>query len=119
MTLRLLITIIFSLVALTAQAEERVLTGAEISTVLADNILVGATTDVKVEQIFQKAGVTLYIEGNAQSQGLWKVEGDSYCSVWPPSEHWACYTVTQDANKITFISKFGTRYAMKPKERQD
>ena len=91
-----------------AQAAEVPLSGTEIQLILSDKILYSKD----VEQIFQKSGVTFYISGGNQSQGNWKIEGDKYCSQWPPNQAWACYDITRDGKKITFISKDGNRTEM-------
>lgn len=92
----------------TAQAAEIKLSGAEMQATLYDKILYGKD----IEQIFQKSGATFYSAGGGQSQGNWKIDGEKYCSQWPPNEAWACYDMTQDGNKITFISKDGNRTEM-------
>ena len=91
-----------------AQAAEVKLSGADMQLIINDKILYGKD----VEQIFQKSGVTFYSSGGNQSQGNWKVEGDKYCSQWPPNQAWTCYDITQDGNKITFVSKDGNRTEM-------
>lgn len=99
-----------------ALATGRELAGAEITAVLSDQIFVGADPADDIEQIFQKSGLTLYSANGAQSQGTWKVDGNKYCSVWPPSEHWSCYAVVQEGEVITFVSTSGTRYPVKLKQ---
>jgi hypothetical protein len=89
-------------------AAETKLSGAEMQSILNDKILYGKDA----EQIFQKSGVTFYSAGGNQSQGYWKIDGEKYCSQWPPNEAWACYDITQDGNKITFVSKDGNRTEM-------
>ena len=90
-------------------AEEKKLSGDDILTALSDQVLAGKEG---VSQIFQKSGVTYYSENGSQSQGLWKVQGDKYCSQWPPSQAWPCYDVLRDGLKIVFVSGSGTRYEM-------
>ncbi len=91
-------------------AAETKLSGAEISAALTDvSLYAGETT----EQIFLTGGKTAYIEGGSVSHGAWKVDGDQYCSVWPPSPVWACYDVTLEGAVITFISQGGRRYPMR------
>lgn len=34
------------------------------------------------------------------NEGQWKVDGDLYCSVWPPSETWICYDVAREARGL-------------------
>jgi hypothetical protein len=98
------------LAATVATAEEQPLNGAAITAVLADTTLIA---DGDVQQVFQKGGLTLYTQGVNTSQGFWKVEGDAYCSQWPPNETWSCYEVTQGGDEITFIGKTGKRYPMR------
>lgn len=90
------------------QAAEMKLDGAEMQSILNDKVLYGKDA----EQIFQKSGVTFYSSGGNQSQGNWKIDGEQYCSQWPPNQTWACYDITQDGNKITFVSKDGNRTEM-------
>jgi hypothetical protein len=108
--------ILLVLMSSPARADEKSLTGPEIMTALSDQTLVGADASQNIEQIFQKSGLTLYSSNGAQSQGFWKVDGDKYCSQWPPSENWSCYAVVQEGSLITFVSGGGTRYPMRPKE---
>jgi hypothetical protein len=98
------------LMAHPALAEERKLNGAEIEAALTDHTFRGDDRGKVTEQIFQKGGSTYYsVDGN-QSQGIWRVTGDQYCSKWPPSDSWACYDVTVDGETLTFISGTKTRY---------
>lgn len=95
-----------------AQASETKLSGAEIAVMLHDVKLSAKDRGLSVFQIFQKAGVTLYIVNGQQSQGFWRVEADKYCSQWPPSEHWDCFDVTRNGKTIAFISAQGKRYEL-------
>lgn len=54
-------------------------------------------------QDFRTSGKTLYNSG-ADSWGTWKVQGDRYCSQWPPNGAWACYDVdiSADGQSIRF-----------------
>ena len=93
-----------------AFAEKQSLTGVDIGQSLTGHTLQGVRDDGKEwQQIFQKSGVTFYSVGNAQSQGLWEVRGEQYCSQWPPNESWACYAMTRDGNTFHFISAEGQR----------
>lgn len=105
----LLLVLVF---AHSALAEERKLTGPEISAALTGHDFVGTNDGRKVEQSFMKSGGTMYTDGGNVSQGFWDVRGDQYCSQWPPHESWACYDVTADGNAITFIGSGGARYPM-------
>lgn len=95
------------LMALPALADETRLDGAGITAALMDKTLVyddGAT------QIFHADGTTTY-ENGKPSIGRWALRGDRYCSVWPPSDLWACYDVLQsaDGQSLTFVSDSAER----------
>ena len=93
-----------------AFAQDQKLTGIEIQAALSDHTLQGTREDGKLwQQIFQKSGATFYSVGSAQSQGLWEVRGDQYCSQWPPNESWTCYGMALDADDYYFISASGQR----------
>lgn len=67
-------------------------------------------------QSFDDGGATIYTKGGTQSPGRWDVRGDQYCSLWPPSDVWACYAMTIDASdpaheQVTWISADGHRNA--------
>ena len=60
-------------------------------------------------QTFYKSGKTLYDAGRP-SWGNWRVQGDQYCSQWPPNAGWECYDFERSAGtgaSIRFISKTG------------
>jgi len=85
-----------------AQEAWQPMSGAEIA---------GALTDRKLEygtawQEFRASGRTLYNAG-ADSWGYWAVRGDQYCSMWPPSDLWACYTMEQRNDLLRFVGAAG------------
>lgn len=47
------------------------------------------------EQEFLAGGITQYTHGWL-NEGRWKIEGDSYCSLWPPGTGWTCFVVEED-----------------------
>jgi hypothetical protein len=98
-----------------AFADEKLLDGATLKNVLSDVTLTSNETGRAIEQVFQAGGVTFTVdvESKAQSSGFWRIEGDKYCSQWPPSEHWACYDVLSNEQGVVFVSSNGTRYQMK------
>ena len=51
-------------------------------------------------QKFLGAGVTIYESRNNLSAGSWKVEGDRYCSQWPPSDGWSCFAVSRSKDGL-------------------
>ena len=109
--MRLVIIIIVLCMSLVSSAwAERLLSGSEVSLLLSDGTLTANRDGKTIKQIFQKGGMTLYIENGAQSQGLWKIEGDKYCSQWPPNETWSCYAMSRDGSTVIFSSANGTRY---------
>ena len=60
-----------------------------------------------VWQTFEGSMLTQYFSG-APSAGRWAVRGDRYCSLWPPSDLWACYDVQQNGQTIRFIDDAGS-----------
>jgi hypothetical protein len=100
------------LISAQAFAAETILKNAEIIVLLTDVVLNAESNGQSANQIFQKSGATFYNAGGSQSQGTWKVEGDQYCSTWPPNPSWACYDVARDGDKVTFIAKSGKRFEM-------
>jgi hypothetical protein len=89
-----------------AAAEWQSLHGEAIAAALSARVLVypgGAT------QNFFADGRTLYEAGNGPSWGRWRVDGDRYCSQWPPREAWDCYAVDREARglDLRFVDKGG------------
>ncbi len=64
-------------------------------------------------QRFYESGRTLYNDGR-DSWGYWRVDGDRYCSQWPPSESWTCYDMRawEEGSQVwvVWIGPNGTRY---------
>ena len=108
----LALTFLFTLSAL---AEERKLTGAEIRAALSDKIVEGIDdSGRRYTQVFQKAGLTIYnVMPSSSSNGLWDVRGDQFCSQWPPSKNWSCYDVTGEGKALTFIASDGKLWPVK------
>ena len=76
--------------------------------------LTGATIEgPDWSQTFEKGGATEYVSQGKQSNGRWDAQGDQYCSMWPPSDQWSCYAVTEevgaDATTISWIRADGSR----------
>ena len=57
-------------------------------------------------QDFRASGRTLYNAGR-DSWGYWRVEDDRYCSMWPPSDLWACYRLERKGARIRFVGDTG------------
>ena len=91
--------------ALPAQAAEKHLSGAEIAALLPTIVAVGDET----RQTFAASGATTYVDRGRGTYGTWRVEGDRYCSQWPPERAWSCYTVSvdEDASTITWTAQNG------------
>ena len=81
----------------------RVLSGAEVQVALEGRTLIyeNATQD------FRASGRTLYVFGGEDSWGYWRVEGDAYCSQWPPSDLWACYEIAVWQDNVRFVGSGG------------
>ena len=101
---------------LSGQASENVVKSPELETLFTDVSLYGVGDNAQVEQIFQKSGVTFYLENGSSTQGNWKIENDKYWSQWPPNPSWACYDVLRDGDVVTFVSSTGKRTPMSLKK---
>ncbi len=89
---------IVALAAGPAAAEDwRMLTGPEITQALAARLVVYETG---ARQDFMAGGLTTYEKQGSVSSGAWRVEGDRYCSQWPPRDAWACYDVAVSADGL-------------------
>ncbi|MTI03636.1 hypothetical protein [Roseibium sp. RKSG952] len=86
-----------------AADEFRQLTGDEILTALTGQKLVYTNG---AWQTFDDTMLTQYFSGRP-SAGHWAVRDDQYCSLWPPSDLWACYTVQQSGDTIRFVGEGG------------
>ncbi|MEP4194190.1 MAG: hypothetical protein ABJL99_00985 [Aliishimia sp.] len=94
--------LIAALFAMPAMAQEAwvSLTGPEIQ-----DALTGRTLQYSAAwQDFRASGRTLYNSG-ADSWGYWAVRGDQYCSMWPPSDLWACYDMERAGNRLRFVGQ--------------
>ena len=98
-----------------ALAEERKLTGDEIKTALSDKKVAGTTENgAGWTQSFKANGDTLYhLTGTEAQNGAWEVQGDRFCSQWPPDPAWVCYDVTGENDRITFVSDTGKLWPAK------
>jgi hypothetical protein len=96
------LAIIMALLPGMTMAEDwRALKGPEIPTALVARDVIYA--DGK-RQSFKADGATFY----GDTIGRWRVDGDSYCSVWPPSDRWACYGVEVMGQDIRFVGADGS-----------
>lgn len=57
-------------------------------------------------QDFRATGRTLYNAGR-DSWGYWRVQGGQYCSMWPPSDLWACYEIETASGALRFVGASG------------
>jgi len=80
------------------------LTGPQITQALSARVL---GYDKGASQTFFADGRTLY-ETDKPEWGRWRVQGDLYCSQWPPSDRWVCYGVTRDGPDIGFVAGDGS-----------
>lgn len=103
------LSVLLLLCASSACAET--LNGKAIEPLLNDNTVYGLPlAPDSWRQSFAKDGETIYMDASgAKTFGQWLVRGDKYCSLWPPSDRWACYEMengTDAAGKpiVTWIS---------------
>lgn len=78
------------------------MSGAQIETALTGRVL----QYTSAHQDFRASGRTRYVAGR-ERWGYWRVQGDSYCSQWPPSDLWACYTMARSGDQLRFIGAAG------------
>ena len=116
MNLKTLFVLAIVISPVPAVAEEVGVKSPVLEKLFTDQSLYGTGAKAGVEQIFQKSGVTFYLENGTSSQGTWKIENDKYCSQWPPNPSWACYTVMRDGDGVTFVSTSGARFPMSLKK---
>ena len=57
-------------------------------------------------QDFRATGRTLYNAGR-DSWGYWRVQGDQYCCMWPPSDLWTCYNIKVATDALRFVGAGG------------
>ena len=80
------------------------MSGAEITAALTERALKYSMATQK----FYASGRTLYDAGRP-SWGYWRVEGDEYCSQWPPSDLWACYRMERLGDQLRFVGEQGEK----------
>jgi hypothetical protein len=99
--------LMFLLRATPAMADDwQALTGDQITLALTARVL---AYDGGETQQFNADGTTRY-ESPDVSHGQWRVQGDQYCSQWPPSDRWSCYGVQAEAAglDIRFVAGDGS-----------
>jgi hypothetical protein len=57
-------------------------------------------------QNFEVGGLTVYF-ADEPSTGAWRIEGNQFCSQWPPSDRWTCYDVEAKDGAVRFIGAGG------------
>lgn len=96
----LISALMIALTALPGMAQEWVaMSGAQIRDALTGRVLAYPDTT----QDFLASGRTLYIHKGRESWGYWRVQGDQYCSQWPPNDLWACYDMERRGAVLRFV----------------
>lgn len=88
-------------------AGEVQLSGPEITSALSGKTVEGEHEGSTWTQEFMVSGETIYVTNGRKDPGSWQVRGDQYCSLWPPSDSWDCYTITRDGDMINFVPAGG------------
>ena len=96
--------IIAVLLLMPVQTGAETLTGAQIAEALTARVL---QYDDGARQEFKEDGRTLY-ETDKPEWGHWRVQGEQYCSQWPPSDRWTCYGITGDGQQVGFVAGNGS-----------
>jgi hypothetical protein len=84
----------------------RALDGAGVAKALTSRVL---QYKDNAQQDFFADGRTLY-QTRDSSWGKWRVDNDRYCSIWPPADGWACFSVSisDDGLRIQFTDSDGS-----------
>ena len=99
MTRTLLMAAAAVLMCKSAMAAPKLLSGEEIAALLPTIIALSPQS----RQTFSAAGPTTYTDRGRDTFGSWRVQGDKYCSEWPPAGGWSCYAVEYDPDTATLI----------------
>ncbi len=110
--MKLALVLVFSLALPVGAFAGDALSGEGIAALLTEATLYGTDHGQPVEQVFLKSGVTYYSLPNSQQQGSWKIQGNKYCSAWPPNSSFTCYAVLNDGASVTFVATDGKRSVM-------
>lgn len=96
-------------VAQPAGADWRTPAEDEIRAFLSGYTVSGNQDGMAWKQEFFPSGATNYYQGDMRdaSFGLWTVRGNLYCSKWPPVEHWSCYRLLVDGERLVFEPEGG------------
>jgi hypothetical protein len=103
---RLALTLLLILpTAQTGHAELRSAQEGEIFALLAGNTAIAIETEgTPWRQLFKTDGTTVYYSGSRPgSLGKWRMEGDQYCSLWPPARNWECYDVQINLDTVPHL----------------
>jgi hypothetical protein len=98
------IILLFCAMPTSATAAERDLTGPEIALYLSGHTIIGQQGAQRWTQSFAVDGTTSFAMGRPSDPGLWKIEGDRYCSQWGANAAWSCWIVRVDGDAVTFIN---------------
>lgn len=93
------LAVIATLICAPVAAEPKALSGEEIAALLPTIVALSPQS----RQTFSAAGPTTYTDRGRDTFGSWRVQGDKYCSEWPPVGGWSCYAVEYDPETATLI----------------
>ena len=97
------IVVLFALWPVLGQAEEwRALEGGAIKEALEGRSL----NYGDASQNFEVGGLTVYF-ADEPGTGQWRVDGNQFCSLWPPSDSWTCYDVEAKEGAVRFTDAGG------------
>jgi hypothetical protein len=97
------------LFSIPAFADDTPMSGPEIEAALTDRTAIYDGGVIK--QYFSPSGATPYWDGTRLTKGSWRVSGDQYCSIWPPSSNWSCYEMVRNSDgAVVWVGSRGDRY---------
>ena len=98
--------ILAALTATSVSAQSVKLADHEITALLSGNTAVGEWEGAKYRQYFDPDGTTIYAQDGARSaRGDWRVQNDTYESIWPNDADWEGWFVMEFAGDFYWVSK--------------
>ncbi|MFT5064636.1 MAG: hypothetical protein ACJAXK_000743 [Yoonia sp.] len=92
--------------AMPVAAQSVKLLDKEITVLLSGNTAVGTWEGADYRQYFDPDGTTIYAEqGSMPEYGEWRVQDDSYGSIWPDDDDWESWFIMEFAGGFFWVSK--------------
>ncbi|MFT4742202.1 MAG: hypothetical protein ACI91Z_000173 [Yoonia sp.] len=97
---------LLAMLAMPATAQSVKLQNHEITALLSGNTAVGTWDGVNYRQYFDPDGTTIYAaEGLRSTSGEWRVQNDTYESIWQNDAEWEGWFVMEFGGDFYWVSK--------------